>query len=130
MLTQRPRGRAFRKGVGGNPNGRRPNTAPPSERTANRALIKDVRQMCRAVGPEAVHKLIAWMRDTQLDPKLRVICAEALLDRGFGKPAQTLDVHADVRATVVRESARDIIASRLASIAERVREDSDPPRLN
>jgi hypothetical protein len=48
------------------------------------------------------------------------MAANSLLDRGFGKPPQIVDINAGVTATITRESARDIIARRLASIAERL----------
>jgi hypothetical protein len=60
----------------------------------------------------------------------RVSAANSLLDRGYGRPAQSVDVSAMVTTTIARESARDIIARRLASIAERLEAERDSQRLN
>jgi hypothetical protein len=70
------------------------------------------------------------MKDASAPYAARVSAATALLDRGYGKPAQTMDVNANISATITRESARDIIASKLASIAQRLEEERAASQLN
>jgi hypothetical protein len=48
----------------------------------------DINDMCRRIGPRAVHVIDALMDDA--DPRIRLQAAVAILDRGFGKPAQTI----------------------------------------
>jgi hypothetical protein len=74
----------FPKGVSGNPGGR------------SRELEK-VRRAARAHGPEAIETLVELMRSGP--PKVRCVAAMALLDRGFGKPALTIDT--DGKAAMV-----------------------------
>jgi hypothetical protein len=45
--------------------------------------------------------------------------------RAFGRPAQSVDVNANVSAVIPQERARDIVARRLASIAERIEAERD-----
>ena len=68
-------GHPFRKGVSGNPGGR-PRSDP------------QVRELARQYGAEAIAKLVSLMRGK--DSRIALAAAEALLDRGFGKPAQAV----------------------------------------
>lgn len=70
----------FKKGQSGNPKGR------PK-------VDFEVRDAARAYGAEAVTKLAELMRGD--DPRVSQSAAQALLDRGFGKPAQSVEVSGD-----------------------------------
>jgi hypothetical protein len=69
----------WQKGKAGNPGGR------PKEDA-------EVRQLARIHGGEAIKTLAGLMNSK--DPKIQVSAANAVLDRGFGKPSQTLDLTA------------------------------------
>lgn len=75
-------GRPFKKGESGNPTGR-PKVDP------------EVRELARAYTEEAILTLVDALKD--IDGRVRVAAANALLDRGHGKPIQA--VTADVNAT-------------------------------
>jgi hypothetical protein len=49
---------------------------------------KEIRELARQHGPEAIERLVLWMRST--DPQASIMAAKIILDRGFGKPAQPL----------------------------------------
>lgn len=66
---------AFQKGQSGNPGGR------PKEDA-------EVKALARTAGPEAIEKLLELMRGD--DRRTALAAAQALLDRGFGKPAQAI----------------------------------------
>ena len=66
----------FKPGESGNPSGR-PKESP------------EIKELARALGPEAIAKLAEFMRGE--DSKLAKAAADSLLDRGFGRPAQTVD---------------------------------------
>ena len=72
-------GRKFQKGQSGNPRGR------------PRSII-EVAAAAREYSTQAIATLTKIMEDEQATSSARVAAAIALLDRGCGKPAQTLDL--------------------------------------
>jgi hypothetical protein len=55
--------------------------------TPNKATA-EIKALAQEFGAEAIKKLAEHLRGS--DPKVSVQAANALLDRGYGKPAQTL----------------------------------------
>ena len=70
----------FQKGKSGNPGGR-PKAA------------KDVQVLARTHTKAAIAKLAHWLEHG--DPRTSVAAAQALLDRGYGKPAQAVTGESD-----------------------------------
>ena len=68
---------AFQPGQSGNPGGR------PKEDS-------EVKALARTAGPEAIEKLLELMRGD--DRRTALAAAQALLDRGFGKPSQAVEM--------------------------------------
>jgi hypothetical protein len=75
--TAKGRGRPFPKGMSGNPGGR------PK-------VVAEIRQVFRAHPDTAVATLVDVMTHGRSD-SARVAAATALLDRGWGKPTQTVE---------------------------------------
>jgi hypothetical protein len=71
------KGRPFQKGISGNPGGR------PK-------VLGDVQELARQQSPEAINTLVAIMQNEKAPPAARVAAANALLDRGYGKPTQPI----------------------------------------
>jgi hypothetical protein len=117
------RGRPYVKGDRGNPKGRPPKAAnlPPSERKTTRELIHEVRQMARAEGPESVRFMVKVRDDAKAPLAVRLVAANGLLDRGFGRPAQqvAVDVHSEHTIHVTRDDIVERIRGRIALIRER-----------
>ena len=67
----------FAAGLSGNPGGR------PKE-------IAEIRELARAHTAEALGTLAAIMHSTDAPPGARIAAANALLDRGWGRPTQPL----------------------------------------
>ena len=65
----------FAKGQSGNPGGRPKETA-------------EIKALARVHGPKAIEKLVALMDCGS--PRTEVAAAEALLDRAYGRPSQTI----------------------------------------
>ena len=68
----------FVKGQSGNPGGR------PGG-------VGEIREIAREHTEPAIQILVAIMNDADASPSSRVAAATALLDRGWGRPAQTID---------------------------------------
>ena len=68
-------GKPFQKGQSGNPGGR------PK-------VVAEVKELARAHTGQAIETLVSIMTNQKAAPAARVSAANALLDRGYGKPPQ------------------------------------------
>lgn len=88
------------KGQSGNPSGR------PK-------VCQEAQELARQHGPDAIRRLASLMEKGESD-HVRLNAAVALLDRGYGKPAQT--VNSNVTRTDVRQLSDEELASALARV--------------
>ena len=102
----RSRGRPFPKGVSGNPSGR------PSRK-------HNVEELARQYTEEAVLALSEALKD----PRSRVAAAIALLDRGYGRPAQAHELKHHVQAAAASDA--DLLAIALSGSTVVMSEDDD-----
>ena len=79
-------GKPFKKGQSGNPGGR------PK-------VIAEVKELAKEHTVEAIQTLVSIMTNPKFAPAARVTAANALLDRGYGRPAQ--HITGDVAASYV-----------------------------
>lgn len=93
---------AFKKGQSGNPGGR-PKEAP------------EVKELARSYAAEAIETLAKHMRGD--DVRTSVAASQALLDRGFGKPAQALEVSGELKTSDITDEQLDANIRRLAAQA-------------
>jgi hypothetical protein len=68
-------GKPFKKGQSGNPGGR------PK-------VVAEIKELARAHTGKAIETLVSIMANPKAAPAARVSAANALLDRGYGKPPQ------------------------------------------
>lgn len=76
----------FKKGQSGNPGGR------PKE-------LQGIQQLARDHAEEAIKALVSVAKKGKSE-SARVAAATALLDRGFGKPAQTMEHYGNVAVSL------------------------------
>ena len=101
-------GRPFPKGVSGNPGGR------PK-------VLGDVQELAREQSPQAINTLAKIMTDEKAPPAARVAAANALLDRGYGKPTQPIS------KTVAKVDPNSMSDEELAAIAKNGAETNAQP---
>src|SRR5262245_57020828 len=73
----KPRGRPWKKGQSGNPAGR------PKD-------VHGIAALARTFSAEAIEKLVELMRDKTMPPRAVIAAIDSLLDRGLGKPMQSM----------------------------------------
>ena len=111
------------KGESGNPGGR-----PKG--------LGDIREIARAHTGEAIETLVKVMNKPEASASAQVAAAVALLDRGWGRPSQTINAsiesnnQGDIDASLEREMSEIIKMSRSQSKPENAREtveEGSPP---
>jgi hypothetical protein len=112
----------FEKGRSGNPAGR-PKEPPllpgyaPDPTVADRRPIPNLVVEARKYSALAVDTLVELTKDNHAD-STRFNAATALLDRGYGRPAQSLDLHLSADAITKRLS--DMTDAELAALEARM----------
>ena len=112
----------FVKGQSGNPGGRRKDPAilagyAPDPTVADRRPIPNLVVEARKYSALAVDTLVELTKNTHTD-STRYAAATALLDRGYGRPAQSLDLHLSADAITKRLS--DMSDAELAALEQRM----------
>ena len=97
----RSSGGRWQKGQSGNPGGR------PK-------VLGDVQELARQRSPEALNTLVEIMQSPKAPPAARVAAANSLLDRGYGRPTQT------IAQTLTRVDPDTLTDAELAAIASGV----------
>jgi hypothetical protein len=90
------RSTSFKPGQSGNPSGR---ARVPAE----------VKEMARAYTEEAIKTLATVMNDKKAPASARVMAANAIIDRAYGKPTQHIEAHVDLidRLSLSEQEALD-----------------------
>lgn len=84
----------------------------------------EIRSLARSYTEKALKVLAGIMQQEEAPPAARVSAAVALLDRGWGKPQQTVDM------TVRRQIAKELSDDELADIAVGSGEGAAEPALD
>jgi predicted ArsR family transcriptional regulator len=78
--------------------GARPGAGRP--KGALNTATKDIRALAQQYGPQAIATLVELMLQGE-NQTVRKSAADSLLDRGFGRPGQHIEVDADVKQDVL-----------------------------
>jgi hypothetical protein len=74
-------------------------------------VVGEVQELARQYTDEALKTLVAIMRNKKAPPAARAMASNAILDRGYGKPAQTMN------ANVKTDSLQALSDAELTAIA-------------
>jgi hypothetical protein len=86
----------FRPGESGNPRGR-----PPGNR-ASKIVLWDLKHAARQHCPKALARIVEALDDE--DKRIRLLAAELLLERGYGKPEMHADIEINHRFVVAPQT--------------------------
>jgi hypothetical protein len=95
----------WRKGESGNPGGR---VGVPAE----------VRELARAHTKDAIDRLAHWLKSD--NPAASVAAANALLDRGYGKPAQVVNLSVEDMSRRLAELSSDELSALRETLQQRL----------
>lgn len=81
----------------------------PGNRSGGRPkLPEELKEAFRTAAPDALDVLVRILKDEGAKHSDRIKCAEIILDRGYGKPVQAVDLeHSSTEVGVVLLPARD-----------------------
>jgi hypothetical protein len=106
----------FKKGQSGNPSGK-PKYAPDTKAVIDRRTIRNIVIEARRFSGLAVDTLVELTKDNYA-ASARYSAAAELLNRGYGRPAQSLDLH--LSADVITKRLSDMSDAELAALEARM----------
>jgi hypothetical protein len=117
------RSTSFKPGSSGNPTGRpkRPETIEA------RRVMADVKSAARELTPVAMDTLEKAMADQKAPWAAKIAAAIAVLDRGWGKPEQTVSANVSILDQMTDDELQTMLAALAALKAE---EEDRPETLN
>ena len=101
------RSTSFKPGVSGNPDGRpkRPQTIEA------RRVVANVKAAARELTPVAIDTLEKAMTDQKAPWAAKIAAAIAVLDRGWGKPEQTVSANVSVFDQMTDDEQKTMLAA-------------------
>jgi hypothetical protein len=114
QALRRPNG-TFPKGVSGNPNGRP-------------RIVTDLQTAARSLAPEALSVLAEIMANKRHPAAARVAAANAILDRGFGRPSTAVIVQAPTPTPEEEQRQREVAQSIMKRVEDMTRRSHEMER--
>jgi hypothetical protein len=96
-MPQRATSTSFKPGHPPTPGGGRPKQTP-----LQKAIIKDLKAYARQYTEEAMQTYVDGIRDKTAPLPARQVCADRILERGYGKPKEVVEKTVNVNMTQKR----------------------------
>ena len=103
VTKRRGPGRPFQKGQSGNPGG-----MPKG--------FSEIKELARQHSTDAIATLVKIMKDDAAPHSARVLAAEKILDRGFGKPTQHIEANVNHFDAMGLDELRDYVEREITQI--------------
>lgn len=91
----------------------------------NSPTAKEINSQARAHGPNALKVLHGIASSTKAPPAARAAAANSILDRGFGKPSQSVSIDHQVTITAIERRIVDAIDVEAVEVIEHKPTESD-----
>ena len=82
------------------------------ETIERRKMVENVRELCRTKSIDAVNALVEIVNSKTASPSARVVAANAILDRAFGKPQVTVETTVTNYDTMSERELMEYIAGK------------------
>lgn len=83
-----------------------------SKNKATKEAKLALEEMAKEYAPEALRTLARIMRSKKSTPAAQATCATALLDRGYGRPRQAVELFGDLKISNLSEAELDAAIAR------------------
>ena len=84
---------------------------------ADQRILREIKGYAKLHSKEAFDKIVAIMRDKRSSPQVQLAAADKILDRGYGKPKETIETN----ITVFEGLSDDELQRRIAELSDRAR---------
>jgi hypothetical protein len=116
---------SWTKGKSGNPSGKPKEPHTQAVQQAKQAIITDIKAAAKVHAPQALQALADCLTDLKAPHAAKIAAAQALLDRGFGRPMHPIEAQVSFLDKMGEDEKTELLAALDALKAE---QDEDNPQ--